>query len=47
MRMCVQDLGGSGNRHDPLSVGFVVIGGQYIFIVLSLVQNLVIPLLIN
>ena len=29
MRMCVRDLGGSGSRHDPLSVGFVVIGGKY------------------
>ena len=28
MRMCVQDLGGSGSRDDPLSVSFVVIGGQ-------------------
>ena len=29
MRICVKDLSGSGNKHDPLSVSFVVIGGLY------------------
>jgi len=26
MRICVQDLTGSGSKHDPLSVSYVVIG---------------------
>ena len=29
MRICVKDLTGSGNTHDPLSVSYVVIGGWY------------------
>ena len=29
MRICVKDLTGSGNKHDPLSVSYVVIGGWY------------------
>ena len=29
MRICVKDLTGSGSKHDPLSVSYVVIGGWY------------------
>ena len=36
MRICVKDLSGSGSKHDPLSVSYVVIGGLYyvLFIIL-------------
>ena len=27
MRICVRDLSGTGSKHDPLSVNYVVIGG--------------------
>ena len=29
MRICVKDLSGTGSRHDPLAVSFIVIGGGY------------------
>ena len=29
MRICVKDLTGTGSKHDPLSVSYVVIGGWY------------------
>ena len=29
MKICVKDLSGTGSKHDPLSVSYVVIGGWY------------------
>ena len=29
MKICVRDLSGTGSKHDPLSVSYVVIGGWY------------------
>jgi len=37
MRICVKDLSGSGSKHDPLSVNYVVIGGLYYMYVLFII----------
>ena len=29
MRICVKDMSGTGTQHDPLSVSYVVIGGNH------------------
>ncbi|XP_020609574.1 uncharacterized protein LOC110048129 [Orbicella faveolata] len=36
VRICVKDLSGSGSKHDPLSVNYVVVGGLFyvLFIIL-------------
>ena len=28
MRICVRDLSGTGRKHDPLSVSYIVTGGK-------------------
>jgi len=45
MRICVKDLSGSGSKHDPLSVSYVVVGGLFhaqFIIVLWIKLNLII-----
>lgn len=36
MTICVKDLSGTGSKHDPVSVSYVVIGGWYFVWVLGI-----------
>ena len=47
MRICVKDLSGSGSKHDPLSVSYVVIGGLYYVILLWIKLNPIITHLVT